>query len=166
MGSEMFFFKQTTAYEYLSRLVGSEMSIRGSSPHAHARIKGIDPSRALALPGVRAVVTGADMPDHAGRVMDLGEGAMTNTRFLSNNCMATEKTLYKGHAVAALAATSGHIAEAALALIDVDYEVLPYVVDVLDSMKGDAPVLHDRLFNATDANVRPGGLRADDDTCL
>ena len=62
------------------------------SPHAHARIKGIDPSRALALHGVRAVVTGADMPAHAGRVMDLGEGAMTNTRFLSNNCMATEKS--------------------------------------------------------------------------
>ena len=83
------------------------------SPHAHARIKGIDPSRALALPGVKAVVTGADMPEHGGRVMDLGEGAMTNTRFLSNNCMATEKALYKGHAVAAVAATSGHIAEEA-----------------------------------------------------
>ena len=123
------------------------------SPHAHARIKGIDPSRALALPGVRAVVTGADMPDHAGRVMDLGEGAMTNTRFLSNNCMATEKTLYKGHAVAALAATSGHIAEAALALIDVDYEVLPAVVDVLDAMKDDAPILHERLANVTNVNI-------------
>ncbi|MEE2928542.1 MAG: xanthine dehydrogenase family protein molybdopterin-binding subunit [Chloroflexota bacterium] len=133
------------------------------SPHAHARIKRIDPSRALALPGVRAVVTGADMPEHAGRVMDLGEGAMTNTRFLSNNCMATEKALYKGHAVAAVAATSGHIAEEALALIDVDYEVLPAVVDVLDAMKDDAPVLHERLANVTNVNIRPGGLRSKDD---
>ena len=88
---------------------------------------------------------------------------MTNTRFLSNNCMATEKALYKGHAVAAVAATSGHIAEEALALIDVDYDVLPAVVDVLDAMKDDAPVLHERLANVTNVNIRPGGLRSEGD---
>src|SRR5918996_2516478 len=53
------------------------------SPHAHARIKSIDTSRALALPGVHAVVTSADFPQPAGRVIDLGEGAMTNPKFLS-----------------------------------------------------------------------------------
>ena len=133
------------------------------SPHAHARIKSIDASRALALPGVKAVVTSADFHQPTGRVMDLGEGAMVNPRFLSNNCMAGDKALYKGHAVAAVAATSAHIAEQALKLIDVDYEVLPAVVDVLEAMKEDAPVLHERLANATNPNMRPGGLRSDDD---
>ena len=134
------------------------------SPHPHARIKGIDATKALALPGVKAVVTSADLPQIGGRVVDLGEGAMTNPRFLSNNCMAVEKALYKGHAVAAVAATTSHIAEQALSLIDVDYEVLPPVVDVLEAMEEGAPVLHERLANVTNANIRPGGLRSDDDT--
>ena len=133
------------------------------SPHAHARIKSIDASRALALPGVKAVVTSADFNQPTGRVIDLGEGAMINPKFLSNNCMAADKALYKGHAVAAVAATSAHIAEQALKLIDVDYEVLPAVVDVLEAMKDDAPILHERLANATNPNMRPGGLRSDDD---
>jgi len=134
------------------------------SPHPHARIKGIDATKALALPGVKAVVTSADLPQIGGRVVDLGEGAMTNPRFLSNNCMAVEKALYKGHAVAAVAATTSHIAEQALSLIEVDYEVLPPVVDVLEAMAEGAPVLHERLANVTNANIRPGGLRSEDDT--
>ena len=133
------------------------------SPHAHARIKSIDPSRALALPGVKAVVTAADFAQPSGKVADLGEGAMANPKWISNNCMASEKALYKGHAVAAVAATSLQVAEEALALIDVDYEVLPAVVDVLEAMKDDAPVLHERLANSENANIRPGGLRDDDD---
>jgi len=134
------------------------------SPHAHARIKSIDPSRALALPGVEAVVTAADFAQPRGRISDLGEGAMANPKWISNNCMAAEKALYKGHAVAAVAATSLHLAEEALALIDVDYEILPGVTDVVEAMKDDAPILHERLANSTDANIRPGGLRDDDDT--
>ena len=133
------------------------------SPHAHARIRGIDPSRALALAGVKALVTSAELPQPGGLVTDAAEGAITHPLFMSNNCLAADKALYKGHAVAAVAATSPHIAEQALSLIDVDYEVLPYVVDVLDAMKDDAPVLHERLANVTDANIRAGGLRADDD---
>ena len=133
------------------------------SPHAHARIKSIDASRALALPGVKAVVTSADFSQHGGRLADIGEGAMSNPRFLSNNCLAADKVLYKGHAVAGVAAENSSIAELALALIDVDYEVLPAVVDVLDAMKDDAPVLHERLANAVSPSVRAGGLRSDDD---
>ncbi len=133
------------------------------SPHPHARIKSIDAARALALPSVKAVVTGAELPQPAGKLVDLGEGAMMNPRFLSNNCLAVDKALYKGHAVAAVAAASPHVAEQALALIDVDYEVLPFVTDVLESMEDSAPVLHERLVNASDPNVRPGGLRSDDD---
>ncbi|PKB80750.1 MAG: oxidoreductase, partial [SAR202 cluster bacterium Io17-Chloro-G9] len=134
------------------------------SPHPHARIKSIDASRALALPGVHAVVTSADFPQRSGKVIDLGEGAMTNPRFQSDNCLAGDKALYKGHAIAAVAATSLHLAEQALSLIDVDYEVLKPVVDVEEAMKEDAPVLHERLANLSNPNVRPGGLRSDDDT--
>ena len=132
------------------------------SPHAHARIRSIDPSKALALPGVKAVVTSAELPRLSGKVVDLGEGGFANPGFLSNNCLAADKVLYKGHAVAAVAATSAHIAEEALFLIDVDYEVLPWVVDARAAMEPGAPVLHDRLENLTDANNRLGGLRADD----
>ena len=133
------------------------------SPHAHARIRSIDTSRAEAVPGVRAVVTSAALPQPTGILTDIGEGAMLNPKFLSNNCLATDKALYKGHAVAAVAATSTHIAEQALALIEVDYEVLPYVTDILDAMKDDAPVLHERLANMTSTNVRSGGLRDESD---
>ena len=133
------------------------------SPHPHARIKAIDATRALALPGVKAVVTSAEFTQPAGRLVDLGEGVMTNSRFLSNNCLAAEKVLYKGHAVAAVAAVSPHVAEQALSLIDVDYEVLPFVIDVLDAMKDDAPVLHERLANVSDPTVWAGGLRSEED---
>ena len=134
------------------------------SPHSHARIKSIDASRALALPGVKAVVTSAELPQPSGKVVDLGEGAFSNPRFVSNNCLAADKVLYKGHAMAGVAATSSNLAEEALSLIDVEYEVLPPVTNVLDAMKEDAPVLHERLATVSDANFRAGGLRSDDDT--
>ncbi len=134
------------------------------SPHAHAKINSIDASKALALDGVLAVVTSADFAQPGGKLTDLGEGAMANPKWISNNCLASEKALYKGHAVAAIAATSLHLAEHAISLIDVDYEVLPGVTDVLEAMKDDAPVLHERLANLENANIRPGGLRDDDDT--
>jgi CO/xanthine dehydrogenase Mo-binding subunit len=114
------------------------------SPHAHARILSIDTSQAKALPGVKAVVTAADLPDIADKIVDLGEGAI-NQRYQSNNVLAQDKVLYYGHAVAATAATSPHIAEEALELIQVEYEVLPPVLDVRDAMKEDAPILLDEL---------------------
>lgn len=114
------------------------------SPHAHARIRSIDTSEAEALPGVKAVVTAADLPDIADKIVDLGEGAI-NLRYQSNNVLARDKVLYHGHAVAAVAATSPHIAEEALELIKVDYEVLPPVLDVRRAMRDDAPVLLEEL---------------------
>ena len=132
------------------------------SPHAHARIKSIDASRALALPGVKAVVTSADLPQPSGKVSDL-EGGLFNYRFLSNNCLAGEKALYKGHAVAAVAATSLMIAEEALSLIEVDYEVLPAVLDGREAMKEDAPILHEHLETISAPAIRAGGYRSDDD---
>src|SRR5437868_12831719 len=103
------------------------------SPHAHARNKSINTDKAQALPGVRAVVTAADFPEIASEEAFVGEGPM-NFRDLSYNCMARGKVLYDGHAVAAVAATSPAIAEEAVELIEVDYEVLPYVIDGVDSM--------------------------------
>ena len=70
---------------------------------------------------------------------------MVNYRDMTRNVMAREKVLYDGHAVAAVAATTVEIAEAALELIDVKYEVLPHVVDVDAAMKDDAPILDDTM---------------------
>ncbi len=133
------------------------------SPHAHARIRSIDASRALALPGVEAVVTGADLPQLSSKVADLGEGANSNFSFLSNTCLAYDKVLYEGHAVAAVAATSPHIAEEALELIDVDYEVLPAVLNSEEAMKDNAPILHERLITVTNPLFRVGGTRSEGD---
>lgn len=115
------------------------------SPHAHARIKSIDTSKAEALTGVKAVLTSADLPELPGGFHPAGE-AMINFRDMSCNVMARGKALYDGHAVAAVAATSPSVAEAALALIDVEYEVLPHVLDAVAAMDPNAPVLHDDLF--------------------
>ncbi len=112
------------------------------SPHAHARIKRIDTSKAEAVPGVRAVVTSADLPEQGDRVVELGEGAV-NMRHLSANILAREKVLYKGHAVAAVAADNIHIATEAVKLIEVEYEVLRPVLDVREAMRDDAPILND-----------------------
>ena len=115
------------------------------SPHPHARILGIDTRRALALPGVKAVVTAADFPDLASEEYEAGESA-SNLRDISCNCMARDKALYDGHAVAAVAAVSAAIAEEALDLIEVRYEALPHVIDVEAAMAPDAPVLHAHMF--------------------
>ena len=132
-------------------LYGADVRLNGMlygrvlrSPHAHARILSIDASQAEALPGVKAIVTGADFPTLQDKIESLGEGAV-NLRYLSNNCMATDKALYHGHAVAAVAATSVHVAEEALELIKVEYEVLPPVLDVQKALLDDAPILLDGL---------------------
>ena len=93
------------------------------SPHAHARIVKIDTTKAAALAGVRAVITAADFPEIPSEEAFVGEGP-ANFRDLSDNIMARRKALYEGHAVAAVAATTPAIADEALALIDVTYEVL------------------------------------------
>jgi CO/xanthine dehydrogenase Mo-binding subunit len=115
------------------------------SPHAHARILGINADKALALPGVKAVVTAADFPEIRSEEAFVGEGPM-NFRDLSRNIMARDKALYEGHAVAAVAALSPAIAAEAVELIEVEYEVLPHVIDVEAAMAADAPLLHDDLF--------------------
>ncbi len=117
------------------------------SPHAHARIKSINVEKALKLPGVKAVITGKELPELPNRMEALGEIPF-NPMHCAHNVMARDKVLYNGHAVAAVAATSPHIAEEALNLIEVDYEVLPAVLNVEDAMKPGAPILHRDLRNA------------------
>ena len=114
------------------------------SPHAHARIISIDTSRAEALPDVKGVVTAQDLPTAEDKVADLGEGAV-NLKYLCDNVLASDKVLYKGHAIAAVAATNPHIAEEACKRIDIEYEVLPPVLEVRQAMAPDAPLLHEDL---------------------
>ena len=128
------------------------------SPHAHALVKSIDTSKAAAHPGVRAVVTNADLPDPGSKIADLGEGVI-NLRHLSQNVLAGPKVLYKGHAVAAVAAGNVHIAEEAIQLIEVEYELLPPVLDVREAMKPESPVLNDDIRTET-----LGGEVSDDPT--
>ena len=113
------------------------------SPHAHARIKSIDTSAAEALPGVRAVVTGADFPPVKHELIRAGAAGVLNVREMSENCMATDKVLYDGHALAALAADSPHVADEAVNLIEVEYELLPPVMNVRAAMADGAPVIHE-----------------------
>ena len=114
------------------------------SPHAHARIRSIDTSKAEALPGVMAVATAQDFPIVQERAIDF-ENAQGNPRIIAENILADRKVLYKGHAVAAVAAANPHVAEAALDLIEVDYEILPVVLDLHEAMKEGAVLLHDDM---------------------
>lgn len=104
------------------------------SPHPHAKIRKIDTSRAEKLPGVKAIVTREDFKNGKGDVDVL------------HNVMAQDKALYDGHAVAAVAATTALVARQALKLIKVDYEILPHVTDVDESMKPGAPLLHSNMI--------------------
>ena len=122
------------------------------SPYAHARIKAIDTSKAMALDGVYAVVTAADFPR-------LPFGGMGN---IARDNLAHEKVLYHGHGVAAVAASTRAIARAAVDLIEVDCEPLPPVMNLDDALKGDV-LLHDefeengRLSNVYERQVNEIG---------
>jgi CO/xanthine dehydrogenase Mo-binding subunit len=117
------------------------------SPHPHAVIKSIDTSAALALAGVKAVVTREDFIDQPGEFIPAGE-MMINYRDVVRAVMAREKALYEGHPVAAIAATSLSVAREALRLIKVEYEVLPFVLDVDEAMAPGAPLLHPGMITA------------------
>ncbi|MEE8041344.1 MAG: xanthine dehydrogenase family protein molybdopterin-binding subunit [Pseudomonadales bacterium] len=110
------------------------------STHAHARIKRIDLGPAREIPGVLAVVSGDDFPplDSGARVGGLSD--------LAENCMARDRALYHGHAIAAVAAVSNSVAMQALDAIVVEYEPLPVVRRLTDAIAPGAPVLHDDLF--------------------
>ncbi|HLE36665.1 MAG TPA: molybdopterin cofactor-binding domain-containing protein, partial [Candidatus Acidoferrales bacterium] len=102
------------------------------SPHAHAIIRSIDTSRAEALPGVKAIATGKDAPNPYG-ILPIGH---------DERVFALDKARYIGDNVAAVAATSPEIAEQALDLIQVEYELLPAFFDPLEAMKAESNWIH------------------------
>jgi CO/xanthine dehydrogenase Mo-binding subunit len=127
------------------RLPGTQHVVFLRSPHAHARIRRIDTSRASALRGVLAVVTAADFVDvPLGATIPMGETGYDMWMVAQIN-MARRKVHWVGQPVAAVAAADAHVAEAALALIEVDYEPLPAVLDIASAMAADATVLHDHV---------------------
>jgi CO/xanthine dehydrogenase Mo-binding subunit len=133
-------------------LYGADLTMPGMlvgrilrSPHAHARIRSIDTSKAVTLPGVKAVVTSADFPEQKFEYFG-PERVAQNYWHMTRNIMAREKVLHEGHPLAAVAATSKAIADQALSMIVVDYEVLPHVIDVDEAMKPDAPLLFPDLI--------------------
>ncbi len=102
------------------------------SPYAHANICRLDVSKARALKGVEAVITVDDVP-----------GQKAGREFYSNYpCMARHKVVFAGQPVAVVAAMNQDIARKALELIEVDYEILTPVTDVVEAMKPDAPIIH------------------------
>ena len=123
------------------------------SPHPHARIRSIDTSKAEKLPGVKAVVTSRDVVDfplEKGAVM-LG---IQDMRWMCRNVMARDKALFPGHPVAAVAATTEAIAAEACKLIEVDYEVLPWAIEIDDAIKDGAPILHEwNKFEGKPSNI-------------
>src|SRR5215475_6200919 len=102
------------------------------SPYPHARIKSIDTSKAWKVPGVKAIVTGKEEPEHyqGKSIRDIP-------------VLCWDKVRYIGDKVAAVAAETLDAAEEAIGLIEVEYEELPAVFDPLDAMKPGAPILHD-----------------------
>lgn len=115
------------------------------SPHAHARVLDINISKASALPGVKAIITADDLP-----VISENNALINNQppdfRDLSTNILARAKVLYEGHAIVSLAAVDEKTAQQALSLIEIDYAVLPHVIDLHQAMEPDAPLLHEHLI--------------------
>jgi CO/xanthine dehydrogenase Mo-binding subunit len=130
-----------------------------TSPHAHARIRSIDTSKAEAVPGVKAVITAKDFPIFKEQALDFSAENLRNARTMAEHFLAQEKVLYVGHPVAAVAATSPHIAEEAARLIQVEYEVLPAVLTIHDALMEGAPLVHENLVT-----VLRGGLHGKEDT--
>ena len=111
-------------------------------PHAHANIKNIDTSKAENMNGVFAVMTAKDLP----RLTDKQRGNSEESgseKHLSENVMALDKVLYKGHVVAAVSAKDMNTAREAVKKIIVDYEVLKPVINVDQAMEKGAPILHE-----------------------
>jgi 2-furoyl-CoA dehydrogenase large subunit len=111
------------------------------SPHAHARILSIDIERAAALPGVAAVLTGADAARLSGPIRPL----IPTTAAVPDYCLAVDRVRYVGEPVAAVAAVGRAVAEDAIELIRVEYDPLPAVVDPEQALRPDAPLLYPEL---------------------
>ncbi|MFN8169241.1 MAG: aerobic carbon-monoxide dehydrogenase large subunit [Candidatus Nanopelagicales bacterium] len=116
------------------------------SPFAHAKILSVDTSAAEALPGVKAVITGAVLET-------LGLAWMPTLSYDTQAVLATDKVRFQGQEVAFVVAESRYIAKDALELIEVDYEPLPVVADAKKALDADAPVIRDDKEGKTDNHI-------------
>ena len=135
---------------------GADMKLPGMlyakavrSPHAHAVIKRIDTSKAEALPGVKATITQRDFPEVGETGITFGGELLIALEYLRTLVLASDKALFDGHTVAVVAATTPEAAEEAAELVEVDYEVLPPVENVLQAMEPDAPLVLPGLITKT-----------------
>jgi CO/xanthine dehydrogenase Mo-binding subunit len=142
---------------------GADISLPGMlhgavlrSPHAHARIVSIDAREAESMPGVKAVITGADIPECAAKLV-LGEAAI-DLHDVADNVLAHNKVLYDGHAVAAVAASSPELAREATARIKVAYDVLPPVMSVDAAVAPGAPLLHEDMTTKGQPSNGPSNI--------
>ena len=119
------------------------------SPHPHARIRGVDPSKALRVPGVRAVLTGENV-----------KGRLIGKQIRDMPVLCWDRVRFIGDRVAAVAADTVDAAEEGLHLIDVDYEILPAVFDPLEAMAAGAPLLHENVaaYDGAPAKILAGDL--------
>ena len=122
------------------------------SPHPHAIIKSIDTKKAESLEGVYAIATSKDFVDFpVDTPVILG---IQDIRWMARNVLAKEKALFHGHPIAAVAAKTEEIAQKACNLIQVEYEVLPWAIEIDDAIKTDAPILHDFItFDGKPSNI-------------
>jgi CO/xanthine dehydrogenase Mo-binding subunit len=130
--------KVTGAVQYVDDLQFGPSLLFGKlvhSPHAHALIKNVDASKALALPGVKAVVSGKDTPDRLGLYLK------------DRTIFPRDRVRYIGEPVAGVVAINEEIAEKAASLVEVEYELLPAVFDPYEAAQPDAPLLHPDLGN-------------------
>jgi xanthine dehydrogenase molybdenum-binding subunit len=125
------------------------------SPHPHARIRRIDSSKAEQLPGVVAVLHGGNLPD---MYKDVKIGSGPPDRFLFS-----QEVFEVGAPIAVVAAESEHIADEAVRMIDVDYEVLPAVLDLMDGVKANTPKQWNNNLDGTVLEITPPKIRGNPD---
>ena len=127
------------------------------SPHGHARIRSIDTSAATALPGVAAVITAQDMPDIA-QLPTRESADADELRPARHPALAVDKACYAGQPVAIVLADNIYTAQDAIDLVDIDYEILPAVIDPLTATSDSTPVIHEHLgTNQVLRTVNAGG---------
>src|SRR5215469_11983571 len=106
------------------------------SPLPHGRVKRLDTRKALAMPGVKAILTADDLPAPADSLTDLGVVIKANPR---GERALTNEPLYQGEPVLAVAAVDESTAAEAIEKIEIDFEPLPFVLDPLDSLRPGGP---------------------------
>lgn len=131
----------TATYAFDVELPGMLYAKLVTSPQAHARIVKIDTSKAEAVPGVVAVATGPEFPYRLG--IYVGD----------RDVLATDKVRWVGHPVAAVIAETLEAAEKAIEQVEVEYDPLPTLFNPMESLKPDAPLIHEKM---AEYRISPG----------